>query len=160
MEINIQPLSIEDKSWIKTFLRERWGSHLVVTRGKIQDASELPGFFAKINTKIVGLATYKITGKNCELVTLDSLKYNIGVGTSLIEKVKTEAHISGCTRLWLITTNDNLHALGYYQKRGFHLVAVYPNALALSRELKHSIPIIGMNGIPLRDEIELQFILE
>jgi hypothetical protein len=59
----------------------------------------------------------------------------------------------------LITTNDNLHALGFYQKRGFRLVAVHSNALAASRKIKPSIPDFGMHGIPLRDEIELEILL-
>jgi len=28
-------------------------------------------------------------------------------------------------RVFLITTNDNLHALDFYQRRGFELVAVH-----------------------------------
>ena len=61
--------------------------------------------------------------------------------------------------MWLITTNDNLHALGFYQKRGFALVAVQPDALAQSRLLKPQISTTGMGGIPLRDEIELEILL-
>ena len=66
---------------------------------------------------------------------------------------------AGCSRIWLITTNDNLHALGFYQRRGFVIKAVHPNALDRSRELKPSIPLISENGIPLRDEIELEMSL-
>lgn len=56
-------------------------------------------------------------------------------------------------------TDDNLHALRFYQNRGFVLVAVYRNALEISRQLKPEIPLIGKNGIPLRDEIELEYTL-
>ncbi len=59
----------------------------------------------------------------------------------------------------MITTNDNLRALGFYQKRGTVLVAVYRNAMDAARKLKPQIPMIGMNGIPLRDEIELETLL-
>ena len=44
----------------------------------------------------------------------------------------------------------------FYQKRGFVLVAVHRNALAESRRLKPEIPLIGIDDIPLRDEIELE----
>jgi len=64
-----------------------------------------------------------------------------------------------CRRLWLITTNDNLRALGFYQKRGMTLVAVYRNAMEAARRLKPQIPMIGQNGIPLKDEIELEMVL-
>ena len=65
----------------------------------------------------------------------------------------------GCRRLFLITTNDNLRALAFYQKRGFELAALRRGALNESRKLKPSIPLIGENGIPLRDEIELEMSL-
>jgi len=63
------------------------------------------------------------------------------------------------TRLWLITTNDNLLALGFYQRRGFHICAVNPDAITEARKIKPSIPQIGLEGIPLRDEIVLEISL-
>lgn len=152
----IRPSISEDQAWIKATLVEHWGSQLVVSRGQIHDPSQLSGFIAISTGKRVGLVTYRVDGEDCEIVTLDSWQENIGVGTALIDAVKRVAIEAGCSRLWLITTNDNLQALGFYQKRGFHLVAVHPNALAESRKIKPAIPEIGFNGIPLRDEIELQ----
>ena len=104
--------------------------------------------------------TFQIEYNECQIITLDSWFENIGVGSTLINAVKREALLADCSRLWLIKTNDNLRALKFYQKRGFQLVAVYPNALTESRRLKPSIPQIGMHGIPLRDEIELQIFLD
>jgi len=57
-------------------------------------------------------------------------------------------------------TNDNTHALRFYQKQGFHLHALRVNALAESRKLKPEIPEVGNDGIPLRDEIELSMWLD
>lgn len=59
-------------------------------------------------------------------------------------------------RIWLITTNDNLNALGFYQKRGFRIKAVYPGAVDEARRIKPEIPLAASNGIPIRDEIELE----
>lgn len=73
--------------------------------------------------------------------------------------MKRQAVSENCFRLWLITTNDNLAAIGYYQKRGFSLVAVHRNALEEARKIKPTIPLIGIDGIPLRDEIELEILL-
>jgi ribosomal protein S18 acetylase RimI-like enzyme len=78
----------------------------------------------------------------------------------IIRRGESKALQAGCSRLWLITTNDNLIALKFYQKRGFQLIAVHPDALAESRKIKPSIPQFGMHGIPLRDEIELHMILK
>jgi hypothetical protein len=79
-----------------------------------------------------------------------------GDRTALIDAVKERAKAKGCKRLWLITTNDNLNALGFYQRRGFRLIALYPNALEASRKLKPQIPMKAANGIPIRDELELE----
>jgi N-acetylglutamate synthase-like GNAT family acetyltransferase len=155
-ELEIREINPQDREWITQLLTEHWGSKVVISREQMHDATKLPGFIVLHKKSPVGLVTYHLEGEACEVVTLDSWQENIGVGTILIEAVKKVARKAGCSRLWLITTNDNLHALGFYQKRGFHLVAVHANALAESRKIKPSIPEIGMQGIPLRDEIELE----
>ena len=160
MDIDITPVNPSDRSWIVKLLTENWVSSIIISRGKRYDASILPGFVAKYQGSAVGLVTYQIEYHECQIITLDSLLKNIGVGSALIDAVKLEALQTGCSRLWLITTNDNLRALKFYQKRGFQLAAVHPNAISVSRRIKPSIPQIGMHGIPLRDEIELQMFLE
>jgi GNAT superfamily N-acetyltransferase len=107
----------------------------------------------------VGLITYRFGADDCEIVTFNSLIEGQGIGTALIDAVKAVAVEENCTRMWLITTNDNMQALRYYQKRGFRLVAVYPSALDESRKIKPEIPLFGKDGIPLRDEIELEMSL-
>jgi len=138
-------------------LEKEWGSQLIAAHGCLIDASKLPGFVAWIERERVGLATYQLDDGECEIVSLNSLV--IGAGQPLVEAVKGIAIERGCRRLRLITTNDNLGALRFYQRIGFRLKAVYPNSLEISRKLKPSIPMIGIGGIPLRDEIELELVL-
>ncbi len=158
-DITILPINNEDRRWVELFMLEHWGSEKVVSRGVIHYPQKLPGFVAIKRFEKAGLITYNILGENCEIVTLDSTQPSSGVGTALIEAVKDIAIKSSCKRLWLITTNDNLHALRFYQKRGFMLVVVHRNAVEQSRKLKPEIPLIGNNDIPIRDEIELEMIL-
>ncbi len=139
----------------------------MVSRGKVHFAHMLPGFVIlpvnneetqdnNLSARVAGFITYNIEGQDCEIVTINSFRENIGVGTALIDAVKQAAQAEGCKRLWLVTTNDNMRALRFYQKRGFELVAVHRNALAQSRKLKPEIPLTGTDDIPLRDEIELE----
>lgn len=79
-----------------------------------------------------------------------------GLGTALLNQMIETAKQAGCPVVRLITTNDNLRALRFYQKRGFDMVNFYRNALDESRRLKPEIPLIGLNGIPLKHEIELE----
>jgi GNAT superfamily N-acetyltransferase len=145
--------------WAGDLLRRTWGSTRVVSRGQIHEAIDLPGFVALVGDQPVGLVTYRITDAECELTTIDSIRQGIGVGSTLLQAVTKEARRAHCRRLWLITTNDNMKALRFYQRRGFTLAALHRNALVKSRQLKSEIPMIGKDGIPLRDEIELELIL-
>jgi ribosomal protein S18 acetylase RimI-like enzyme len=157
----IYPLTERDGDKVEQFITEHWGSNIVVSRGVIHRSDKLPGFVAVDEQGAwIGLITYHIQGDACEIVTLDSLRPDRGIGTALIEAVKAAARQAGCKRVWLITTNDNLHALKFYQKRGFTLVALHSNAIEQSRKLKPQIPLIGNDGIPIRDEIELALLID
>lgn len=162
----IRPLSVKDRTWVAQFLDDHWSSTKIVSRGQSYYGHLLPGFAAFADEPengktppVIGMALYRVEGTQCEVMTLDSLIQNIGIGSALLQAVKEAATELGCKRLWLITTNDNVRALRFYQKRGFHIAAVHVNALNESRRLKPQIPIIGIDGIPLRDEIELELAL-
>ncbi|SRR6266566_3081459 len=152
----IRPAEQRDRDWIAQFLTDHWGSPRVVSRGQVHSAELLPGFIVVMRGQRVGLITYRLDGKECEIVTLDSTIEDRGMGTALIDEVKRAAATEGCKRLWLITSNDNMKALRFYQKRGFRLAALYCDALNEARKLKPEIPLVGIDGIPLRDEIELE----
>jgi GNAT superfamily N-acetyltransferase len=155
----IRPLDKEDRIWTTGLLKEWWAGPMIVTRGKVHRTDRLPGLVVVEKGKPAGLVTYRIDRAECEIVTLNSLSEGKGVGSALIDAVKDIAARAGCQRLWLVTTNDNTRALRFYQKRGFLLVAVHRNAVEKSRKLKPEIPLTGNDGIPLRDEIELDMVL-
>ncbi|MHC4207698.1 MAG: GNAT family N-acetyltransferase [Planctomycetota bacterium] len=157
-DIVIRPVNSDDGDWIAKFISERWGAEFVVAHNEVFHCRDLPGFVATDGEEKVGLVTYKIVGDDCEIISLDSLRPRAGIGTGLIDAVKAAAIESGWKRLWLVTTNDNMNALRFYQKRGFVLVKINRNAVEFSRKLK-PIPLIGADGIPLRDEIELEMTL-
>lgn len=155
-EFQIRLIERDDRGEVASFLREQWGTTKVVSRGKIYWADQLPGFLAMQADRLVGLVTYNMEDEECEIVTLDSTVEGIGVGSALIEAVKDIAASVKCRRLWLITTNDNIDALRFYQKRGLFLAKLHRLALDKSRKLKPEIPLVGNYDIPMRDEIELE----
>jgi N-acetylglutamate synthase-like GNAT family acetyltransferase len=154
----IRPVNSDDGDWIAQFITQRWGAEFIAAHYEVFHCRDLPGFIAVEREKKVGLLTYKIVAGDCEIVSLDSLRPCAGIGTSLIDAVKRAAVESGCRWLWLVTTNDNMNALRFYQKRGFSMVKINRNAIEFARKLK-PVPLIGVDGIPLRDEIELEMIL-
>jgi ribosomal protein S18 acetylase RimI-like enzyme len=155
-EIEIRPITPDDLPWMKALWRERWGSERNVVHGEVFYLENLPGFAAWMDGKPAGLVTFDIRGTACEIISLDSIQPRLGIGSRLIEAVRENAREQGCRRLWLITTNDNLNALRFYQKQGFRLYALRPGAVETARKIKPEIPLVGEDGIPIRDEIELE----
>ena len=91
-----------------------------------------------------------------EILSLDSLSERRGIGTALLDEAVLAARKADCLRVMLVTTNDNLYALRFYQKRGFDMVRLIRNAVDAARNIKPEIPLTGMDGIPIRHEIELE----
>jgi len=149
----------QDTPLVCEFWREHWGDDFVVAHGEIYRPEDVDGFIAAEEGQWLGLVTYAIRGAGCEIVSIDSLREGRGIGSHLIDEVAAQARRAGCKRIFLTTTNDNLHALGFYQKHGFVLAALRAGELDHARQLKPSIPLIGMHGIPLRDEIEFEMTL-
>jgi ribosomal protein S18 acetylase RimI-like enzyme len=154
--MNIRRLTSEDLPRLRQFWTEHWGGEIMITRGNIYRPEQLEGFVIDDGAEWIGLLTFIIKDSELEVTSLDSLREGQGVGSILLNQVIQEARARDCSRIFLITTNDNLSALGFYQKRGFELVTLYRGAIDESRKIKPSISLIGMNNIPLRDEIELE----
>jgi len=155
--ITYKRVSEVDREWVKSFTCKLWGSEKIVVHDTIYYPHELDGFIAQSGSEKSGLITFIINNRSCEIVTLNSTIENKGIGSDLIRLVLEEAKGRKCDELWLITSNDNIRAIGFYQKLGFRLIEVYPDAIAESRKIKPEIPMIAENGIPIRDE--LKFVL-
>ena len=156
---SIHRLTAADLPRLRQFWKEHWDDEFVIAHGTIFQPDTVSGFIALDDNEWVGLITHTFLETDCEIVSIDSLRENEGIGTALIEKVIEEARANQCRRVHLTTTNDNLRGLGFYQKRGFQLCALRVNAMEEARKLKPGIPLLGENGIPLRDEIELEMTL-
>ena len=156
----IQAITPNDREMVNCFLREQWGDTMMILRGERVELGGAPGFIAWEDEEFAGLVTYKIDTKECEVLSLNSLKEGQGIGTALMDKVISLARAVGCQRIKLITTNDNVHAMRFYQRLCFDMAALYRNAMEVSRRMKPSIPLIGMDGIPLRHEVEFELFLD
>lgn len=158
-EFTVREITEADRPFVQSVLRRYWASLVQVSKGRRHQADELPGFLAMRDDEIVGMLTYDIQGDECEVVTHNSLAGHGGIGSCLMAAVRAKARESGCKRLWLVTTNDNTSAIRFYQRRDFNMVAVHRDAVKLARTLKPEIPDIGMDGIPIRHEVELEYVL-
>ncbi|CAI6079936.1 hypothetical protein PAECIP112173_02750 [Paenibacillus sp. JJ-100] len=142
------------------FWSEHWGSPEMVISTGVYSVDKLEGY-AVLNEhgEIRGYITYVMHESGCEVISLDSLDENKGIGSALLRRVEDTARQANQRNIQVITTNDNLHALLFYQKRGYQIIRVYPDAVAKARAVKPSIPLVSDQGIPIRDEMLLQKIL-
>jgi GNAT superfamily N-acetyltransferase len=153
--IEVRPLGDEDRALVAA----HWGA-VVVRRGEAVDVTGLPGFAAWIGGERAGLLTYAVRGDECEVVTLESLLPRRGAGRALMDAARDAALTAGCRRLWLVTTNDNVGALGFYQRWGLDLCAFRRGAVNESRRtLKPSIAVRDEHGVPIAHELELELLL-
>lgn len=150
----------KDLPWVETLLREHLDAHHSMGSDPLPVVARLPGFVAISDEQLVGLITYRFQEKECEIVTLISTRPGRGIGNSLVDEVKKTASVKDCERVWTLVTNDKLRALRFFQRRGFSMVRVYRNAVTESRGLISGIPLSGEHGIPIRDQIELELVLD
>ena len=157
--MNIKEITDEYRGKIKSFFIEQWGSREMVISSGIYECDTLNGFFLEEHGQIIGLITYWVQANEVEIISLDSLKEGKGIGSKLLEKVEDFAKQSNFKVVSLLTTNDNLNALKFYQKRGYRITEIIQNAVNEARNLKPSIPLMGSEGIPLHDELKLTKII-
>ena len=157
----MRPYAPGDRRWAAGLLEENMGGSRVARLGEVIDPVELPGLVAERDGERLGLLTYIVDGDQFEVLSLHCRVENVGAGSALLAAVAELARGRGCRRLWLLTTNDNLHALGFYQRRGLRLCALHAGALDRDRALKPEIPQVNPdNRIPMRDLLELELPLE
>lgn len=157
----VRPLEPGNHTWVLEAALQWDETDYIVSRGRIIHPAELPGFcVVRSDGRPLGLTTYQISADQCRLVTLLAFSRFNGVGTALVRYVRDAAATNGCRRLWLTTSNDNLDALRFYQRRGFELVAVHRDSGGATHRLHPCMSSVGEYGIPIRSEIELEMLLE
>lgn len=155
--MKIMPKTDEHNTFVRHDLIAGYGSeHIISITKEYPQSSQLKGFVAEEAGTLMGVLLYNTDEDECELVYLHVLTSGQGIGKMLLQKLLDSLREQDIQRLWVITTNDNLEALAFYQKQGFKLRNVYPDAMDQVRKVKPFTPLTGKNGIPLRDMIELE----
>jgi GNAT superfamily N-acetyltransferase len=140
-----------DAPWIERLLEQHWGGRLAIINLQWIDLLE---HSALVAGDCQGLAIYR-TAPRAELLLLHTEHADAGIGTALVEHVLQICFQGGAPQLWVTTTNNNLKAIEFYQRRGFLIANVRVGAVDRARRLKPRIPVIGNNGLAIRDEVEL-----
>jgi GNAT superfamily N-acetyltransferase len=156
--LKIRPATPADNKWLDELMNRDWGGLPLVIRGKKYYPSTLDGIIAENESGIAGFLYYEVRDKDCEIIVFEVFDKFKGTGTIVLNKLKEVAKDKNHQRIYLMTTNDNLDALRFYQKRGFHICGVHIDSVKNSRKIKPTIGMIGDHDIPVRDEIDLEFV--
>jgi GNAT superfamily N-acetyltransferase len=144
-----------ERPLVKALFERDFGRTHIVGFGEVLNVDEMPALVATMHDEVSGALAYRLLGDGLHIVALatDPMWQRSGVGGHLVAETELLARRLGLMRLVVTSTNDNLPALYFYQRRGYRLVAVTPGSM-----LAHTggVAIPGFAGIPVRDEIRLE----
>ena len=144
------PTSLIERLW-----EEYWGLPIVsVDREYLP--SDVEGLLWREGREAIGLVTWAVAGDQAEIVSLDAFVRGRRIGARLMEAAEAGLRSRGVRRLRVVTTNDNVRALGFYVRRGYRLVRLHLDAMNRVRALKPAVSSVGTDGVPLRDMWELE----
>ncbi|MGW5077287.1 GNAT family N-acetyltransferase [Micromonospora echinospora] len=145
-----------DRAALAALHEREWGGPVVVVHDTRYDLRDLPTLVAVDDSGVfAGALAYRVDADGLEVVSLAASAPGAGAGTALLAAAEEAATAAAADRIWLVTTNDNLGALRFYQRRGLRIVAVDAGAVDRARAVKPTIPRVGADGIPLHDELRL-----
>jgi GNAT superfamily N-acetyltransferase len=153
----IRPMT--DRRSLDELLRLRWSDGTVSVRGKLVGVTDVEALGAYVEGRLQGVATWIVEEGNLYLATLNNVTDRRGVSSALLDAMIALGREKRFKVLRALISNDNTRALRFYQRRGFRIVAVHIGIVDMMRRLKPAIPEKGFDGIPMRDEIELEMVL-
>lgn len=159
MTLAVRDFEAADHDWARRLIGDhQGGDHRVARFCELLDPTEQEGIVAELDGRPIGLLTVHETDRGLEVLTLHSQVRGVGAGTRLLETALRVAEASHAPRLWLVTTNDNIEAIGWYLRRGLTVAQVHDGAVEADRAtLKPTLATINSeNGLPIRDLVELE----
>jgi N-acetylglutamate synthase-like GNAT family acetyltransferase len=159
MNYRIRKTTNDDINKLEEIVKNSWGSSIIVTKRKQHHVKDLLGYVVEEKDKIIAYGLYEIRKRQCEIIVLEAIDRGKGYGRIILDKIVDHAKKDNCKKIWLITTNDNISALKYWQKAGFCISNIKPGEMVNYRTIKPEIPLIGEYGIKIMDEIEMEQVL-
>lgn len=143
-----------DRALVRDLFQRDFGRGRIVAFGEVMNIEEMPALVAVMHEDVSGALAYRLRGDGLHIVALatDALWQRSGVGGHLVAEAELLARRLSLARIVVTTTNDNLPALYFYQRRGYLISAVIPGSvLAHTGQAR-----VGFAGIPVRDEVQLE----
>jgi ribosomal protein S18 acetylase RimI-like enzyme len=152
--VTIRNGTADDVGWVRALLVRGWGGPVQVMGERAYRPAELPTLIADDDGDRVGVLSYTIDDDVAWIVLLEAVRPREGVGGMLVRALLDRAQRAGCRAARVVTTNDNHGAQAFYVAEGFALADVRAGAVTRARRRKPSIPLTGVDGTPITDELE------
>ena len=152
--MKIDRITDDNRKIVAQFIIDNWYDSIMVIKGERVDVTTEDGYCIINENSVEAVVTYRLKNNICEITLLHTVKQRCGIGKMLMHEVIETAKSEGADTVTVVTTNDNIGAIAFYQKIGFDIVNIYRNSMDYVRKIKPTVPIMGENGSPLRHEIE------
>jgi ribosomal protein S18 acetylase RimI-like enzyme len=146
-----------DRAAARELFQRDFGRRQIVAFDTVMDMDQMPALVAVVHAEPSGALAYRLLGDALHIVALatDPMWQRAGVGAYLVAEAELLARRLKLARVVVTTTNDNLPALYFYQRRGYRLTALVADSVRYHTRQEHQ----GFAGIPVRDEIRLEKVL-
>src|SRR5690349_3695838 len=152
--VMVREATDQDRRQARELFDQDFGRTKIVAFGEVVNIDELPALVAVLHEEPSGALAYRLLGDALHIVALatDPMWQRSGVGGHLVAEAELLARRLKLARLVVATSNDNLPALYFYQRRGYRLTELVPDSvIAHTKEI-----VAGFAGMPVRDEIRLE----
>jgi len=142
-----------DRRAARELFQRDFGRTRIIAFGEVMDIDQMPALVALMHREPSGALAYRLLGDALHIVALatDPMWQRSGVGSHLVAEAELLARRLALSRLLVATTNDNLPALYFYQRRGFRLIGAAVESVIAQTQEVHA----GFGGIHVRDELHL-----
>jgi GNAT superfamily N-acetyltransferase len=156
--LSVREASKDDYQKIIKLAEYFWNESQVVCFDKEYDIQELPAYVVSANDHVSGVLSYALEPKPLIVVMLSVLPgyQGLGAGRMLLDAAKERASSEKKSEILVSTSNDDLPAIYFYQKNGFHIYEIKTDEVARH----HGNLEVGFAGIPCRDAIRLRYQVE
>lgn len=154
-DYSVQQATGDDVEVLEELVKLFWGDPIQLMFNQTYRVAQEPAITAKKDGNIIGFISYNDFDKDAVLIMALGILpgfQGCGIGRKLVEQIENYAKNQGKQQLLVVTSNDNLPALGFYQRQGFQLFEVAPNVIA---EKLGGLQL-GIARIPIRDELRLR----
>lgn len=150
----VRPCEDADRQAVLDLFERDFGSTRVSAFEAEHALVDVPALVATVKDGLLaGALAYRIDGEALQMLALatDPMWQRSGVGGHLVARAEVLAREAGCRRAVLVTSNDNLPALYFYQRQHYRVAAV-----AIGSLVARAAGRPGFAGIHVRDEIRLE----